>query len=129
MTQQHQHTFHHLLLPHPDPPDVRVDFPWVHTGIGQSAQLECVVQGNPQPQVRLLNICKAHDIGTVFIYLFMAYYCVGLFSCNLLWFERNFQLLFLSTLQKRANKMPEISSSFPAKPTGTKRGEVGGEKA
>ncbi len=29
-----------------------MDSPWVHTGLGESAQLECVVQGNPQPQVR-----------------------------------------------------------------------------
>ncbi len=42
-----------------DPPEVRVDSPWVHTGIGASAHLECVVQGNPQPEVsEAFLLCK-----------------------------------------------------------------------
>ncbi len=34
-----------------DPPEVRVVSPWVHTGLGEAAQLECIVQGNPEPKV------------------------------------------------------------------------------
>ena len=30
-----------------------MEFPWVHTGVGESAQLECVVQANPEPEVRI----------------------------------------------------------------------------
>lgn len=33
------------------PPEVHVESPWVHSGLGDSAQLECLVQGNPQPEV------------------------------------------------------------------------------
>ena len=47
---------HSISLPFvSDPPEVSVDSPWVHTGIGGSAQLECVVRGNPAPEVSSKN--------------------------------------------------------------------------
>ena len=34
-----------------DPPEVRVDARFVHAAPGDGAQLECIVQGNPEPTV------------------------------------------------------------------------------
>ena len=42
---------------------MRVDTPFVHAAPGDSAQLECIVQGNPEPTVRSHSFTDITGLG------------------------------------------------------------------
>lgn len=47
----HKQIYHARFIIFIDPPEIEVEQPTVHSGIGHEAQLVCIVHGEPTPSV------------------------------------------------------------------------------